>query len=355
MEKYLIMNKIKIKLPEKKKFLIVGSGDPVKTFIKKLRYHFNDASIFVISDRQCDRAWSICEPKSIELVAKKNNSSIEFPEDINKQEIMDKIKKIGCNICFVLGSRWIFQKKFIDIFNGNIFNYHTSDLPYYQGGGGYRWQIMNQEKYIYIAFHQITEDIDRGSILAVYKKRFKKNNIYPKDIFEELYKFTLKYFDIFFKKLKRNTEVTLIPQNQSKATYFPLLDNNENGAIDLNWSKHEIRYFINAFSYPYKGAFLFYKGRKIFIKEAKISNKKDKFHPFVIGLIINKTKEFLEVVVNNGRILFKEFCDEENTKLPISFFKLGDRFYMPNDILLKAKIYRPHNKKFILQVSNKNN
>ncbi len=348
------VNKVKLKFPSRKNFLIVGSGDPVKTFIKKLAKYFPDSPILVLSDKECDQAWSICEKEPIEKVARENNLKLEFIDDINNKEIINKIVKASCNICFVLGSRWIFKKEFIDIFKGMIFNYHTSDLPNYQGGGGYRWQIMNQEKNIFIAFHQLTAEIDSGPILAVAKKKLKeKNEINPKDIFAGLQAFTIEYFDIFLKKLKQMKAARLIKQEQAGAAYFPLLDNEINGAIDLAWGVKDVKLFIAAFSYPYKGAFLFYKDKKIFIKEAEISGRREKFHPFTAGLIINKTEKLLEVPGSGGCILLGELSDENNKKLPMADFRLGDRFYMPPEKLLLAKIHRPSNKKFILQVSEK--
>lgn len=349
-----IASKIKFKFPSRKNFLIVGSGDPVKTFIKILVKYFSDSQILILSDKECDRAWSIYEKEPIEKVAQKNNIKLEFVEDVNAKEVIDKIIEAKYNICFVLGSRWIFKEEFINIFRGAIFNYHTSDLPKYKGGGGYRWQVMNQEKNIFIAFHQVVAEIDRGPILVVAKKKLKgKGKINPKDIFAGLHVFTNEYFDTFLKKFKQTREVQLIKQEKYGATYFPLLDNEINGAIDLTWGIKDIKLFIEAFSYPYKGAFLFYKGKKIFIKEAEISKRREKFHPFTAGLIINKTDKFLEVAGNGGCILLGEFSNENDEKLLIADFKLGDRLYVPPEILLLAKTHRPSNKKFILQVGSK--
>ncbi|MDD5431154.1 MAG: formyltransferase family protein [Candidatus Pacebacteria bacterium] len=350
------MSQNSLKFPAQKSFLIVGSGDPVKTFLRGLAKFFKGSPVFVISDKECDRAWSACEKEPIEKVAKENGFEIEFVQDINDKETIEKIKKRGCNVCFVLGSRWIFKKEFIEIFNGCVFNYHTSDLPAYRGGGGYRWQVMNEEKNIYIAFHQIAVEIDKGSVLAMAKKELRaQKNIYPKDIFNQLYDFTKDYFAEFLEKLSKNDSVILSEQDQAKASYFPLLDNEINGAIDLGWNIKDIKLFIEAFSYPYKGAFIFYKDRKIFIKEAEISSRKEKYHPFATGLIINKGADFLEMAGSGGCILLKEICDERGAKLPVSEFKLGDRLSMPGDELLKARNYRPSNKSFVLKVNNGEN
>ena len=333
--KKVLFDKIELKLPEKKSFLIIGSGDPVKTFIKKLDYYFPGSPVFIVSEKRCDYAWSMHETEFIESIAKSKGFSIEFPEEINTKEMIDKIKTRGCNICFVLGSRWILKKDIIKNFNGNIFNYHPANLPHYRGGGGNRWQIMNQEKSIYIAFHQVALEIDQGPILAVSGKKIKEIK-YPKNIFDELYKFSLEYFDIFLKKFSQVKQIELTKQDMSQASYFPLLDNNVNGAIDLSWNKKDIKLFVEAFSYPYKGAFLFYKDKKIFIKEVEISKRQKLFHPYAIGIIVNKTKKFLEIVVKDGSVLFKEMRNENNEKL------------------LKSNFFRPVNKKFILQINENN-
>ena len=342
-----------IKLPKNKNFLVVGSGDPVKTFIKALGKVYPKSKTLVLSDKKCDEAWSIYESESIANIANALSFSIKFVDDINTNQVLKTISDHNCNICFVLGSRWIFKERIINYFQGCIFNYHTSSLPKYRGGGGYRWQIMNKENYIYIAFHQLVKKIDAGPVLKEYKQK-EESIFYPEDIFKYLHQFTKEKFHDFLKFIN-NEDHYLKIQDENESTYFPLLDNDINGAINLVWSKSEILSFIRAFSYPYKGAFIFYNHKKYYIKEAEARHSENKFHPFALGLIINSTDDFVEFVAKNGIIKVRMIENENSEPVSCSFFRPGNRFYTPEKCLIEAALYRPSNKSFILTVSRNNN
>lgn len=344
------MNKIKISLPKELSFLIVGSGDPVKTFLKQTKEIYPKCSVYILSDEECDKSWSVRETKPIDEVAKELNYEIEFIKDINSESVLERIKEHECNICFVIGSRWILKKPIVKYFKGSIFNYHTSDLPDYRGGGGYRWQVMNNVNSIYIAFHQLTEEIDSGPILKVYRKKISNQDFYPKVIFDELYEFTKEKFGEFLKFISNDSHELDI-QSENSGTYFPLLDNDMNGAIDLTWGKDDIKTFVHAFSYPYKGAYLYYRDKKYFFKETDISLNKNTYHPFAIGLIVNITEQYLDFIVQDGVLCVSKITDENGTEVNTDVFHLGDRFYIPYEELLKAKLYRPSNKDFVLKTN----
>jgi len=342
-----------ITLPKEKKFLLIGSGDPIKIFMKKIKEFLPEAPVLVISEKECDKAWSIYNTRSINSLAKKYNFSIYFPKDLNSKKAIDEIKNYGCNIGLVMGCRWILKDEIIRLFNGCLFNYHPANLPFYRGAGGYRWQVMNNEKSVSITIHQLTSNIDAGPILMQKTRVIRSRDTYPEDFFVNLQKLCKEIFTDFLRLISTKRRVTLRPQNNEKATYFPLLDNTINGAIDLNWNKNDIKLFINAFGKPYNGAFLFYKKQKIHILRAQISKIRQKFHPFVRGLIINKTKNFVEVAIKDGGLIFLEMTDTKGKKLPMNYFKVGEKFYVPPSILFKATIYRPSNKEFILKANKK--
>ena len=339
-----------VTIPSDLRFLIVGSGDPVKSFLKKIKEVFPHRYVYVLSDKNCDELWSIHEKKSINKVAEELGYEIDLIEEINTIEVLNKIKKNNCNICFVLGSKWIIKPDLINYFNGAIFNYHTSNLPEYKGGGGYRWQAMNDEGDIFVSFHQLTVDIDSGPILKTYKKNIPDKLRYPKDFFDNLYTLSNGVFVEFLNMLDKKI-LPLYEQDQKISTYFPLLDNEINGAIDLSWDIYEIVKFIEAFSYPYKGAFLYYQNKKYFFKEAEINGHYEKYHPFATGLIVNISYVSVDIIVNGGVLSLKNITDEHGDSIDTKIFFLGGRFYMPHDLLLEGKLHRPSNKTFTLKVN----
>ena len=330
--------------------MIVGSGDPIKIFLKSVYKVYPKSKVLVLSDKKCDEAWSIYEKDPIDDIVKNLGFDIQLINDINTISVFNEILEHECNLCFVLGSRWILKERLIDHFKGCIFNYHTSSLPKYRGGGGYRWQVLNNEDSIYIAFHQLIDRIDAGPILKEYRKTITEI-LYPADIFKSLHQFTKEKFEVFLNDLDSDLHKLRI-QNEADSTYFPLLDNDINGAININWSINDILSFIRAFSYPYKGAFLFYKNKRYFFKEAEKKNSKEKFHPYTIGLILNSSHDFVDFCVKDGVIRGRIIENENSDPVQCSFFTSGNRFYMTEKTLVEAKLYRPSNKNFLLTINN---
>ena len=223
-----------------------------------------------------------------------------------------------------MGGVWIFKNDIIDLFNGLIFNCHAADLPYYRGpGGGYSWQILNKEKDMSVVMYQLTREVDAGAILIKKTRKFKKGVIHPVDIYDIVYNLTEEILTDFIKLINNSSDLFLKPQNHKQAVYFSRLESSINGAIDLNWDREHIKLFIDAFRQPFKGAFLFYKDEKVYIKEARVSQRKKIFHPFVNGLIINRSNDNLEVIVNKGTILLQKICDENGKEIPFNKFNLG--------------------------------
>ncbi|MBU1131211.1 hypothetical protein KJ840_03700 [Patescibacteria group bacterium] len=320
-----------LKMPKKKRFLIVGQlGSTMKSFIKLAEQYLPRDPILIISNKK----WS----KDFESLCRKSNFSIYFTDDLNAWQTRAEIKKHRSNICLSSGGAWIFKNDIIDLFNGLIFNCHAADLPYYRGpGGGYSWQILNKEKEISVVIHQLVNEIDAGAILLKKTKKFKKRTIYPADFYNIVDDLIEEILTDFIKLINNSSHLVLKPQNHKQAVYFSGLDSSINGAIDLNWNKEHIKLFIDAFGEPFMGAFLFYKGKKVYIKKSRVSQRKKTFHPFANGLIINRSNDNLEVVVNKGTILLQKICDENGKATPFNKFNLGRRFYMPSEILDKAK------------------
>ena len=56
-----------------------------------------------------------------------------------------------------LGSRWIFDKDLIKIFNNQLINFHSSLLPFDKGGGGYTWRILRNDRVYSSTVHLVDE------------------------------------------------------------------------------------------------------------------------------------------------------------------------------------------------------
>lgn len=333
----------RIYLKEEPHFLLVGGGDFIKVFIKKALQYLDPRSLLIISHQQSDQDWSYFEKTSIEQIAKDHQIPILFPQKVCTPEIYKIIKERRLNIGLVMGSKWIFTSEFCDLFEGRLFNCHISKLPAFRGAGSFSWQVLNRVKEITITVHQLIQGIDEGDILLQKSKKAPEENLHQqfhKGLYELSQELSDELLDIFLNQKSYQPEC----QNQKIATYFPLLYHKINGAIDLSWSKKDIDLFIRAFGPPYGGAFLYHKEEKIFILESEISKRKEKFHPYASGVIINKTEKYLEIATNDGSLYLHHFKNEQGESVPISQFRVGSRFYIKYEALEASRSFRPKNK-----------
>ena len=228
-------------------------------------------------------------------------------KDVNDKETLNWIKKIDPSYIISVGCRNILKTKFLNIFPKKVLNIHTAPLPKYRGAASDSWMILNGElgKEQYGVCHFIDEGIDTGAIIAVSKYKLPKR-AYPIDI----HKIRMDVFqDIIIKTLKnlKNPDFKPKIQDPSKSTVFPRLFTPVDGKIlfDL-FNGNEIDLFVQAFGYPFEGAFCFLGDKKINILDAEFVKKK-LFHSFANGLIFGKNlKGQYKVCVNDGFILIKK-------------------------------------------------
>ena len=228
--------------------------------------------------------------------------------------------------------KWIFRKSEIDLFKGQLFNIHYSNLPSFRGGGGLSWNILTQNFNSGTTVHLMHKKIDSG--YSIVNKTFS----FPKGVRNSLIKmqkFSIqvhkKVINDFLKKIieKKFFKVKKI-QNDLKSFYWPRLNTKKNAWINWNWDSYEIINFINAFSHPYEGAATYFNKKIIRVHNAKINKEKLTFHPFQYGLIYRVSKNQAYVATKNMGIII------ELKYLKVKKGVLGKRLYTPHNKLEKS-------------------
>lgn len=149
------------------------------------------------------------------------------------------------------------------------FNIHGSLLPKYRGRTPHVWAIINNEKETGITAHKIEDGCDTGDVILQYKIGI-DNADTGNDL---LNKFHVVYGKMVFEVLKgiENESITLIPQDNSKATYFGKRTPDD-GKICWGWQKERIYNWVRAQAYPYPGAYCYYKDNKITIDKIEYTD-----------------------------------------------------------------------------------
>ena len=87
---------------------------------------------------------------------------------IRKINEINKINNLKDCLLIISGFSHFIPSKYLDKFNLSI-NLHGGKLPKYRGASVLNWQIINNEKYIYITSITVNEIIDSGHILKERK------------------------------------------------------------------------------------------------------------------------------------------------------------------------------------------
>lgn len=224
---------------------------------------------------------------------------------------------INSNYSIAISWRWLIPKS-----NSKLIVIHDSILPKYRGFAPLVNMLCNQEKEIGATAIFANDEYDKGDIIFTSITRIE----YPIKIADAIELISENYKELInkiFSLIKDNKTLEAKPQDESKATYSLWRDNDD---YLINWtlSAEKILNFINAVSYPYKGATTYINGEK----EVKILNAE--VFPDVtienrdIGKVIFIKNDCPIIVCGTGLLKVNSLFDADTKEelLPLKTFRL---------------------------------
>ena len=329
------------------RFAIFGKIIHVDYFIKLLNKHnFPKPIIFISPDKTYQRDKGLLRKynlySEVELLEKKKLVKIYRFKNVNNSKVLKILTKNKCNIGFVASCRNIIKKDIINYFNDKLYNIHDSFLPEERGGGIYSWRILNNYNFIGNSIHLIDEGIDTGDIILKKKIKINKTKPYPLDHMKKEVKNVEILIDKFIDILINNRPIKKEKQQNDKSFYFHRLYTEQNGLINWDWSIENIERFIRAFSYPYPGAYTFYKNKKISILESSVEKNNKKFHPFLNGKIVTvMDNKFVRIIAGGKTLILKKIKVGKLIISPGYFLKVKNSLLSEADKLFIARSYIP--------------
>lgn len=203
---------------------------------------------------------SFCKTHKLDLIICKNRSHFN---------------KVICNLkpdlCIVACWYWIISKEILDLVPNGFIGIHYSCLPRYRGWAPAVWQMIRGEDSVGFSVFYLTEEMDAGDLLhSGYVEVCESDCI--SDILKKLEAKFLKWLRTNYCKILEGSIISA-PQNSIdiEPTYctrrYPL-----DGEIDWGRSAKDVYNFIRAQSKPYPGAFTYYKGNKMTIWSATLTD-----------------------------------------------------------------------------------
>lgn len=214
--------------------------------------------------------------------------------------------------------RWI-----INTDNSNLIVFHDSLLPRYRGFNPLVSALINGDSQVGVTALFATSEYDKGDIIAQSLSQIE----YPIKIHDAIKKIIENYAEISLyvvETIVNNNKFSIIVQNEYQATYS-LWRDEEDYRINWNQSSIELKRFIDAVGYPYKGAATTLNGDLVRILEAEIV-KDVVIENRTPGKVIFIENSQPIVVCGQGLLKIQKLMDDKENKSLIPLSKFRSRF-----------------------------
>ena len=229
-----------------------------------------------------------------------------------EEKDLDVLKNFSPDVIVVVAYGKILSREVLSIPKYGCINVHGSLLPKYRGASPIQASIINCEKETGISIIQMTENLDDGDILKVYKTSIGLNETYL-ELSKRLSEIGALAILEVLKEIEEGT-LKRIPQKEEEATYVTKIKK-EMGKINFNEDSLIVHKLICGLSF-WPSAYCFLNGRVLKIYKS-ILNEEYKGNPgevldekrFIVGCKKGAV-EFLEVQLQNRkRISARDFLN----------------------------------------------
>ncbi|WNS74813.1 methionyl-tRNA formyltransferase [Bacillus sp. DTU_2020_1000418_1_SI_GHA_SEK_038] len=239
--------------------------------------------------------------------------------NVNDEHVIHKLRIMAPDYIFVIGLSQLVKREILDLPPLGCIGAHPSLLPKGRGRASLPWAIINEDKISGMSVFYLEEGADSGAIIS--QRQF---TIHPNETSKTLYNKAVCSLRDILKEIaphvKKGT-VSATPQSENLATYTTKRIPTDGF---INWetmSTHEIDRLIRATTYPYPGAYTYYKKKKLIIWEASIV-KSTEFIA-IPGQILKVTEsQTVWIKTIDGVLELKEVSYEGNNGISGDFISL---------------------------------
>lgn len=203
----------------------------------------------------------------VEDLARDHGIPLHLTETVDAETI-DLVKRAEPDVIVV--NSWYYRMP-AELYNlppHGTLNFHDSLLPRFTGFSPVLWALISGESEFGLTVHRMDDGLDTGDILVQ-----RSVPIGPDDTGTEL---VLRGMDLIpdvlaeaLGALETGTAAWR-PQNKAERTYFHKRSERDS-LIDWDWTAEDLERFVRALSDPYPRAYSFYRGERIEILEARVS------------------------------------------------------------------------------------
>lgn len=215
------------------------------------------------SEQSYKAIWS----DSVEELARAHDIPVHLTERVDHATI-DLVKRSEPDVIVVNSWYTWMPPELYELPPHGTLNLHDSLLPKGTGFSPVLWSLISGESEFGLTIHRMDEGLDTGDILVQHSLP-----IGPTDSGTELVERGIALIPGALAEalsaLETGTAVWR-PQNKAERTYFHKRSERDS-LIDWSWPAEDLERFVRALSAPYPRAYTFYRGDRIEVLEAHVS------------------------------------------------------------------------------------
>lgn len=246
-------------------------------------------------------------PPPVKIAAQKLGLTVFQPEKLNDPESLKVIAEAHPDVLVVVAYGRILKEQCLAIPPKGCINVHPSLLPKYRGPAPIQHAILNGDEVTGITTMFMDVGMDTGDIILQ-----REVPISPDDTAGTLSKkLSIVGAEVLVETLKllERGDAPRIPQDQSQATYAPILPP-EVAHLDFSQPAKRLRNLIRALN-PEPGAFAFFRGKRVKFWMAQVSDEQANLPP---GTVVAVDKKSLCIATGEG-LLFPTELQTEGKKV----------------------------------------
>ncbi|MBB3662344.1 MULTISPECIES: methionyl-tRNA formyltransferase [Prauserella salsuginis group] len=224
----------------------------------------------VVTHPRSEHAYERILADSVEDLARENGVEAvlaQRPDDA----LVDKLREVAPDLIVANNWRTWLPPEIYNLPTHGTLNIHDSLLPAYAGFSPIIWALINGEPEVGVTAHMMNEELDAGPIVGQ-----KSVTVGPRDTAIDLVHATVEKIEPLVAEALEfiaggRTDWT--PQDRSKASFFHKRSL-EDSRIDWTWPAADLDRLVRALADPYPNAYTYYKGERIRIIEASVSDGK---------------------------------------------------------------------------------
>ncbi len=205
--------------------------------------------------------------ESVEELARDHGIPVHLTDRVGAETI-DLVKRAEPDVIVVNSWYTRMPAELYDLPPHGTLNLHDSLLPKFTGFSPVLWALISGESEFGLTVHRMDDGLDTGDILIQHSLP-----IGPADTGTELVMRGMGLIPGALRDaltaLESGTAVWR-PQNKAERTYFHKRSERDS-LIDWSWPAEDLERFVRALSEPYPRAFTFYRGERIEVLEARVS------------------------------------------------------------------------------------